>query len=98
VPQFDLFEGEAGDLWLDCQSNLLRHLNSRFVVPLMTLDKAPAPAARLNPVFQVAGERRSLVTQFATAVAASDLRDVVGSLAEHRDKIIHALDTLMGAA
>lgn len=97
MAQFDVYDAGGGELVLDCQSDLLRHLNSRFVVPLMPLDEAPTPAARLNPVFEIAGERRSMVTQFATAVPTSNLRDSLASLAEHRLTIINALDTLMGA-
>ena len=40
---------------VDCQADILAGLNSRFVVPLLPIDQAPRPAARLNPVFVIDG-------------------------------------------
>lgn len=40
---------------LDIQADLLRHLNTRVVVPLLPLDIAPKPAKTLNPVFENPG-------------------------------------------
>lgn len=54
--RFDVYRGIGGaDLLLDCQSDLLRDLNTRFVVPLQLLENAPQPARRLNPVFEIEG-------------------------------------------
>ena len=38
---------------IDCQSDLLEHLNTRFVVPLIAQEDAPKPAQRLNPLLTV---------------------------------------------
>lgn len=86
----------GGELLLDCQSDLHRHLNTRFVVPLMPLDRAPKPAARLNPLFEIDGDTLSMVTQFAASVPASDLRERVCSLDDRRYEIIGAVDALIG--
>src|SRR3546814_8547155 len=59
---------------LDCQADLLRDLNTRFVVPLLPVDTAPKPAARLNPIFEIQGEQYMMVTQFAATVPSSELR------------------------
>jgi toxin CcdB len=97
VAQFEVFRlRDGGDLLIDCQSDLLRHLNSRFVVPLMPLEYAPAPAARLNPLFEVEGQTHSMVTQFASSVPSSELREVVCTLKDRGFEIVGAIDTLMG--
>jgi toxin CcdB len=97
VAQFEVFRLRDGSgLLLDCQSDLLRHLNTRFVVPLMPLERAPTPAARLNPLVDVEGQTHSMVTQFASSVPSADLKDVVCSLEDRRYEIVGAIDTLMG--
>ncbi|MFN3591725.1 MAG: CcdB family protein, partial [Thermaurantiacus sp.] len=65
-------DGAPGYL-LDCQADLLSHLNTRLVVPLLPLDAAPKPADRLNPVFDIAGTAHVMVTQFAAAVLAKEM-------------------------
>lgn len=95
MAQFDVFQDREGGLLIDCQSDQLRHLNSRLVVPLMPLDVAPTPAARLNPLFDVEGERLSMVTQFAATVPATELRSQIASLEAHRYEITGALDVLI---
>ena len=40
---------EGGGYLLDVQANLLNHLNTCVVVPLLPLDTAPKPAKVLNP-------------------------------------------------
>lgn len=97
MAQFEVFRPSGeGDLLIDCQSNLLRHLNTRFVVPLMPLDRAPTPAGRLNPQLKVEGQMLSMVTQFAGAVPTAELGDWVCSLTERRYEIVGAIDTLIG--
>ena len=80
---------------LDCQADLLSDLNTRFVVPLLPEADAPTPAARLNPSFEVGGERVVMVTQFAAAVPVKELGDPVGSLLAEQDAIGNALDMLI---
>jgi toxin CcdB len=66
-----------------------------FVIPLMPLPLAPIPGARLNPLFTIDGERHSLVTQFAGAIPAGELRYAEGSLADESFTIMNALDFLL---
>lgn len=96
MAQFDVFRRGDCDLLIDCQSDLLRHLESRFVVPLMPLDRAPTPAGRLNPLFDVEGVRLSMVTQFAGSVDRSEVGAFICSLDDRRYDIINALDMLVG--
>jgi toxin CcdB len=96
MARFDAYRGTAGDgLLLDCQADLLSGLNTRFVVPLMTPDQAPKPAGRLNPAFEIEGDRYLMVTQFAAAIELRELGPRVASLADHDREIMNALDLLI---
>lgn len=96
MAQFDVREGPAGSgLLLDCQADLLSHLNTRLVVPLMLPPEAPVPAGRLNPSFRLADATYVMVTQFAGAIEASKLGPVVATLADHDREIMNALDVLL---
>lgn len=96
MARFDVYRYPAGEgLLLDCQADLLAHLNTRLVVPMLAPAQAPKPAGRLNPEFVVAGEPWVMVTQFAAAVEVRELGERVGSLAAHDREIIGALDLLI---
>ena len=95
MAQFDVYASRSGDeLLLDCQSDLLDHFDTRFVVPLVptqTAQKLP----RLHPVFEVAGEQHILATQLAAAVGLEELGPRVGTFADRRYDILNALDVLL---
>lgn len=96
MAQFDVHAlDRGGELVVDCQSDLLASLNTRLVVPLMPLDRAPAQAQRLNPVMSVADREVVMVTQFAAAVHVRELGAVVGSLRDRSSEIVGALDVLV---
>ena len=94
MAQFDVHRLGDG-LVLDCQADLLDHLNSRFIVPLLPLDEAPKPARRLNPIFGIDGKDYVMATQFASAVERNDLGKVVTSLADRALEITAAVDVLI---
>lgn len=79
---------------LDIQADLLSHLNTRVVVPLLPLDLAPKPAATLNPVFEMDGGSVAMVTQFMAAVPAQMLKSPMLSLESRRNDITAAVDLL----
>ena len=96
MARFDVYRGVGGaDLLLDCQSDLLRDLNTRFVVPLQLPENAPEPARRLNPVFEIDGKRYVMVTQFAAAIALRECGGFVASLADQDTTIMNAVDMLI---
>lgn len=96
MARFDVYRSADGaDLLLDCQSDLLSGLTTRFVVPLRLTDDAPPPARRLNPVFEIDGRDHVMLTQFAAAVLVRDCGPVVASLAREDAAIINALDMLI---
>ncbi len=96
MARFDVYKNPDGSgYWLDVQANLLEHLNTRVVVPLMLLDEAPSPAHRLNPTFQVGEEKVIMVSQFLSAVPTSILKTPVTSLEANDIEIIDAIDMVL---
>jgi toxin CcdB len=61
MAQFDYYRMQADDgYWLDCQTQVMEHYETRFVIPLVPIPLAPQPrAARLNPVFEIDGASHS---------------------------------------
>jgi toxin CcdB len=94
VAQFDVHRLGDG-LVIDCQSDLLDQIDSRFVVPLVPRGNAPKVAQRLNPVFEINGESLVMLTQAAAAVRRRELGPVVASFAERSFEITGALDVLI---
>ena len=80
---------------LDCQSELLEHLTTRFVVPLVPIEHVGTPMARLNPRFEVAGEELVMMPQFAGAIPVRSLGVTIKSVADHHYSITSALDMLI---
>lgn len=96
MAKFDVYRNAEGEGYLlDCQADLLASLNTRLVVPLLPLDSAPTPAGRLNPLFEIAGIKHSMVTQFAAAVPLNLLRGKVVSLKSDEIVIGSAIDMLL---
>lgn len=95
MAELDVFRTANGEYLVDFQSDLLDHLNTRFVIPLESPDKGPKVAERLNPIFTIEGERMVLYTQFALTVPQADLQDRIASLAEQRYVIMDAFDLLI---
>lgn len=94
MAQFDVHRFGEG-LVVDCQSALLNHIASRFVVPLVRLEDAPKPAPRLNPIFGIDSEDYVMVTESAAAVQTRQLGPVIASLAERSFEITGAIDVLI---
>ena len=95
MAQFDVHRlGEI--LVVNCQSDLLSHIDSRFVVPLASKERFAAMAARrLNPAFTIGGVSYVMVTQQAATVPRNELGPVVTSLADHAFEIMDAIDVLL---
>jgi toxin CcdB len=97
MARFDVYQNpEGAGCLLDVQADLLDHLNTRLVVPLLPASVAPLPAPPLNPAFSIGGETLVMTTQFMAAVPASLLRPpVVANLQPQHDAIIAAVDFLL---
>lgn len=95
MPRFSVYRNPGGEGYLlDVQANILDHLNTRVVVPLLPMSAAPQSAATLNPVFSVAGQSVVMVTQFLAAVPMSLLKLPESNLESFRDEITAAMDLL----
>ena len=86
---------EENGYLIDVQADVLNHLNTRLVIPLLPLDRAPKPAQTLNPLFEINGEMHSMVTQYMAAIPARALKGVVMSGESRRDDIVAAIDLLL---
>ena len=96
MARFDVYPNPDGKgCLLDVQADLLSHLNTRVVVPLLPSAAAPQPAETLNPCFEIGGETLVMATQFMAAVPAGILRAPVASLQSQREAVVAATDFLM---
>jgi len=96
MAQFDVHRMPGGGYALDCQSDLLSHLSSRFTVPLQPLgDRVPERVDRLHPTFEIEGRRVVMATQLAGAVPTKGPGEKVASLSDHEFTVKAALDMLI---
>ena len=96
MARFDVYRDPDGRGYLlDVQANIMGHLNTRIVVPLMPPDVAPKPAKGMNPEFLIGGVPVVMVTQFLAAVPISTLKEQVSTLDPHRTVIADAIDLLL---
>jgi toxin CcdB len=95
MARFDVYPGARGKGYLlDCQADVLNHLETRVVVPLLPAAGAPV-ATRLNPVFEVEGFRLVMGTQLIFAIPAERLDRKIASLGDQHPAIMNALDMLL---
>lgn len=97
MARFDVHRapGRASAFLLDVQSDLLDHLQTRIVIPLLAPDRVPPTMAELHPRFVVQGESFVLATQLLAAIPRRELGPAVANLAADRDTITRALDLLL---
>jgi toxin CcdB len=86
--------GRAGAL-LDVQADVLEHLRTRVVVPLVPLAQAPISIRDLNPVFDIGGVAHVMQTQALAAIPVRELRPATGTMVREADAILRALDLLL---
>ena len=94
MAQFDLYRLRGGQLVVDLQTDLIGIEASRVVAPLREAGRYAAFPG-LTPTVELDGSTWIVRVQELAAVAGSELRDRVGSLAEHRDAFKRALDILI---
>ncbi len=80
---------------MDVQADILNHLNTRIVVPLLPLSEAPEPAKTLNPQFVIDGSSYSMATQYMAAVPSKILKGMVVNAESRHNEIVSALDLLL---
>jgi len=95
MAKFDVYRIANGTLLLDCQNDLLKHLNTRFVVPLASPDDAVAVEPRLTPLLDIAGQEMLMLTHFASSIPVADLGRRIASAADQDYIVSNALDMLI---
>ena len=93
----DSAEQKLIPFYLDVQSDHVKGLHTRVVVPLWKAGLLQAQAEDLNPEFAVAGQRVVMDTPAIGAVPGAALRKTVDNLGTHQLVIQNALDTLFGS-
>lgn len=95
MAKFDVHRGVGGTLLLDCQNDLLQHLNTRLVVPLAKPEEAVQIDRRLTPVLEVEGAPHIMLTHFAAAIPLAELGTRIGSVRDQEYVVAAALDMLI---
>lgn len=94
MAQFDLYRLKSGLLVVDLQTDLIGIDASRIVAPLREAGHY-AEFPGLTPGVMFAGTRWIVRIPELAAVSGAELRECVGTLAEHRDALKRALDILI---
>ena len=96
MARFDVYRNPDGNgFLLDVQADLMSHLKSRLVIPLVHSDIAPLPIKVLNPVFELEDARYMLLTQQMAAVSIRMLKSPVYNVNDRRDEVVAAIDLLL---
>jgi len=93
LAQFDVYRVRGDVLVIDCQSDLLTDLPTRFVVPLRPTDIVALK--RLTPTFVINGNVLTMITPLARAIDVRDIEDTVATLDAEQFEIKAALDMLI---
>ena len=93
--QFEVFRTATGVLVTVIQSDLLEAMHTRVVAPLLVSGAAGRPVGVLNPELTVQCVRVVLMPQLLATLTLGELGQPVGSLAEMRDAVVRAVDTLV---
>lgn len=94
MARFDVHVGARGKGYLlDCQADLLAHLETRVAIPLLPANGVPR-ATRLNPVFTIGKDQVVMSTQLIFAIPRERLGEAVTSLANDHATVMNAIDML----
>ena len=95
MAQFGVHRLASGELVVDCQTDELSTLPTRFVIPLLDPKQVPNPIKSLHPAFRLEDRELVLATHVGAAISRSSLGDPLYSLAAHRYTILNAIDFLI---
>ncbi|HTH17359.1 MAG TPA: CcdB family protein [Magnetospirillum sp.] len=99
MAQFDIHRNPVGDMAdaapyvVALQADPLAAMPTRLVAPLALLEDFQ-PVRNLNPIVEIDGERFAVMVNLMATLPRTVLGAPVGSLAQHRNDIIAALDFL----
>ncbi|MGA7539617.1 MAG: CcdB family protein [Steroidobacteraceae bacterium] len=96
MARFEVYLNPDGNGFLvDVQADLMSHLNSRLVIPLVRSNIAPTPIKVLNPIFQIEEATYLMLTQQMAAVSVQMLKRPVLNVNDRRDEVVAAIDLLL---
>lgn len=104
MAQFDIYKNPNKDkriypFVIDIQHSILSDLNSRLVIPLGRYSEFKnGQFSGLTPGFKVGNTRLILLPHYMSSLSTKKLATPVGSLADHRDEIIAAIDMAVTGA
>jgi toxin CcdB len=94
MARFDLHR-LGGVLVVDLQHDLLDHLPTRVVAPLLPPDQAGQPVRDLHPIFEFDGGTHILALHQLAAVPRRELGPAIGTLDAGYDAIMRGLGILL---
>ena len=96
MAQFDVYEARGGgvDFLLDLQDDMLEHLSTRVVAPLVLPENLGPAMKTVNPRISVGGLDYVLLTHLLAAIPIASLGKPAGSVKSQRNEIIGAIDFL----
>ncbi len=81
---------------LDVQTDLLRDLSTRVVVPLIKqVAKGKKEINHLTPVIEVDGQKFLMMTPQLAGISLAELGPIAGTATQQRTEIVAALDFLI---
>lgn len=80
---------------LNIQSDILSHLSTRLVIPLIHKDKLKKPISTLNPSVIIKEKNYFILTQDMASIELKSLGKKIDNLIHYRDDIIRATDLLI---
>lgn len=94
MARLHVYRDSDGVLVVDCQSDLLDHLRTRLVAPL--LDPTDALDPRLNPIVMVESRDYVFAPQFLATVPKNELQQPLAWLRDDEYAIGRAIDLILG--
>ncbi|HEX5257862.1 MAG TPA: CcdB family protein [Sphingomicrobium sp.] len=96
MAQFHVHRVRGGnELVVDCQSDFLAMLSTRYAVPLYSKPEAEWRFSRLTPQLTVQGLVYTFATPLGAAIDVDELGIPIASLSDQRDTILNAIDFLL---
>lgn len=95
MQQFDVVRLRSGARVVILQSDLMDHLPTRLVAPLIAVADAPSVLPRLNPVVSVEGADHIVAVHLAATISVMQIVETIRSLAAHEFAIKAAIDLLI---
>jgi toxin CcdB len=93
MAQFDVLRVKGNTLVLDCQSELLADLPTRFVVPLRSAKQVKP--SKLTPQLSFGDQSLVMVTPLARSIATRDVAATVANVSDQEYVVKGALDMLI---